>query len=87
MQTYFFKFPEYETFVDAAINAGFTTTDELGRIVIITYTENYSIDDIGSLCDTDGTLISGYHVNYQGTIPTEWIEYQIYPQHPQRNWF
>lgn len=86
MQTYYFKFPTDEAFANSAHALGFTTNDDLGRLVISAYTEDYSIDDIGTLYNTDGTVISGYHINYQGTIPTEWEEYQIYPENPQRHW-
>ena len=90
--THFLRFPDEATWTAAATEAGFIVDDALAA-----YTHDRAIDVVGTITrggeyDEDGkvivapTVIDGWHVNYQGTLPDGWDEYVVSPEHPARVW-
>jgi hypothetical protein len=96
----FFRFTDKAAWVTAAKAAGFyvTVTDEEGveSEVLQAYTANHAIDVIGTLYNDDGvydeegevvtapTAMTGFHVNFLGTLPEGWDAYEVTPEQPQR---
>ncbi len=91
----FFKFTDEAAWLTAARAAGFMGTDEEGNEILIKYTHNRAIDVIGTITeggewDEDGneivapTVLSGWHVNYLGDLPTGWESYEVTPSTPYR---
>lgn len=91
----FFKFTDEAAWLTAARAAGFMGTDEEGNEILIKYTHNRAIDVIGTIIeggewDEDGneivapTVLSGWHVNYLGELPTGWESYEVTPSTPYR---
>ena len=91
----FFKFADEAAWITAARAAGFMGTDEEGNEILIQYTHNHAIDVIGTITeggewDDDGnelvapTVLSGWHVNYLGDLPTGWESYEVTPSTPHR---
>ena len=64
--------------------------------VLMAYTANHAIDVIGTLHNNDGvydeegelttppTVMTGWHVNYQGALPKGWEEFEVTPEQPKR---
>ena len=96
----FFRFADEAAWVTAAKAAGFyvTVTDEEGveSEVLQAYTANHAIDVIGTLYNNDGvydeegevvtapTAMTGFHVNFLGTLPEGWDAYEVTPEQPKR---
>ena len=91
----FFKFTDEAAWLTAARAAGFMGTDEEGDEVLVQYTHDRAIDVIGTITeggewDEDGneivapTVLSGWHVNYIGDLPTGWESYEVTPSTPYR---
>ena len=91
----FFKFVDEAAWLTAARAAGFMGTDEEGNEILIKYTHNRAIDVIGTITeggewDDEGneivapTVLSGWHVNYLGDLPTGWESYEVTPSTPYR---
>ena len=91
----FFKFTDEAAWLTAARAAGFMGTDEEGNEILIKYTHNRAIDVIGTITeggewDDEGneivapTILSGWHVNYLGDLPTGWESYEVTPSTPYR---
>ena len=95
----FFKFADEAAWLTAARAAGFmiTVTDEEGNETeqLQAYTANHAIDVIGTITeggewDNEGneivapTVLSGWHVNYLGDLPTGWESYEVTPSTPHR---
>ena len=64
---------------------------------VIQYTHNYALDVVGSITvggewDEDGnvitepTVLDGWHINYRGEVPDEWLQYAVSPEQPVRVW-
>ena len=96
----YFRFTDEAAWVTAAKAAGFyvTVTDEEGveSEVLQAYTASRAIDVIGTLYNDDGvydeegeevsapTAMTGFHVNYLGTLPQGWGQYEVTPEQPKR---
>jgi 5-deoxy-D-glucuronate isomerase len=96
----FFRFTDEAAWITAAKAAGFytTVTDEEGveSEVLQAYTADHAIDVIGTLYnddavyDDDGevitpaTAMAGFHVNYLGSLPDGWEQYEVTPEQPNR---
>lgn len=95
----FFRFADEAAWLTAARAAGFmiTVTDEEGNETeqLQAYTANHAIDVIGTITeggewDNEGneivapTVLSGWHVNYLGDLPTGWESYEVTPSIPHR---
>ena len=95
----FFRFADEAAWLTAARAAGFmiTVTDEEGNETeqLQAYTVNHAIDVIGTITeggewDNEGneivapTVLSGWHVNYLGDLPTGWESYEVTPSTPHR---
>lgn len=89
----FFRFPDWETGMAALDDAGFLNEDGS----FITASHNYCLDVIGTITrggewDEEGnvvvppTTLDGWHINYQGEVPDEWLQYAVHPQNPARVW-
>jgi hypothetical protein len=89
----FLKFPDEETFLTKAEEAGLTYTDESGETHVSTGSHEYSLDVVGIIY-TPGeytfneetgehvevvapVAIDGYHVNMIGKVPENFQEYVI----------
>lgn len=89
----FLKFPDEETFLAKAEEAGLTYTDESGETHVSTGSHEYSLDIVGIIY-TPGeytfneetgehvevvapVAIDGYHVNMIGKVPENFQEYVI----------
>ena len=96
----FFRFTDEAAWITAAKAAGFytTVTDEEGveSEVLQAYTADHAIDVIGTLYNDDGvynddgevvtpaTAMAGFHVNYLGSLPDGWEQYEVTPVSPYR---
>ena len=45
----------------------------------ITASHSHALDVIGEIPDT-----AGWHVNYIGDVPDEWLQYAVTPENPYR---
>ena len=89
--TQFLRFPDADAWTAAASEAGFMADDTL-----VAYTHDRAIDVVGTI--TRGgeydpetgevivapTVLAGFHVNYIGTLPSEWEEFLVAPEQPYR---
>ena len=89
--TYFLRFPDESAWTEAATAAGFIVDDSLAA-----YTHDHAIDVVGTI--TRGgeydpetgdvivapTVLDGWHVNFQGTLPDGWDEFAVEPANPYR---
>ena len=96
----FFRFTDEAAWVTAAKAAGFyvTVTDDEGveSEVLQAYTADRAVDVIGTLYNDDGvydeegevvtapTAMTGFHVNYLGTLPEGWDAFEVTPEQPKR---
>jgi len=53
--------------------------------VIGTITRGGEWDDEGNVI-AEPTVLDGWHVNYCGDVPDEWLKYALEPQNPVRLW-
>ena len=90
----FFRFPSEEEGMAALETAGLLTED--GEF--ITASHSHCLDVIGVISmggeyDEEGnvvtppTILDGWHVNYQGAVPSGWEPYIVTPEQPVRRWF
>jgi len=67
------------------------------ELKLVGYTHSYACDVVGRITrggewDEDGkvitppTVLDGWHVNYRGEVPDEWLQYAVEPQNPARVW-
>jgi hypothetical protein len=72
--------------------------NETGKeLKLVGYTHSYACDVVGRISrggewDEDGNeitppeVLEGWHVNYRGEVPDEWLQYAVWPQNPARVW-
>jgi hypothetical protein len=88
--TQFLRFPNESAWLAAAAEAGFMVDDTLAA-----YTHDRAIDVIGTITrggeyDDEGeviippTVLTGFHVNYSGTLPPKWDAFLVIPEQPYR---
>ena len=93
----FFRFPDEATGMAALDAAGLIATDEDGAQQFITASHTHALDVLGPISrggewDEEGNVITppellpGWHVNYRGEVPDEWLQYAVEPQNPVRVW-
>lgn len=97
----FFRFADEAAWLIAARDAGLlvTTTDEEGNDIeqLQAYSHSHAIDVVGTISiggewDEEGTetvaptALDGFHINYQGPLPTGWEAFEITPENPHRIW-
>ena len=87
-----YKFPDRAQFRTLAAAEGLVTTDD----ELITASHTHAIDEIGIIYEggkydretgeviTPPTALSGWHVNFIGTLPTGWDEFLVTPAAPYR---
>ena len=94
-QPTFFRFPDEATGMAALEAAGLIATDEDGTKRPITASHTHALDVIGAISrggewDEEGNvivppeLLDGWHVNYRGDVPDEWLQYAVTPENPVR---
>jgi hypothetical protein len=94
----FFRFPDEATGIAALEAAGLIATDEDGAQRFITASHSHCLDVIGIISRggewdengnviTEPTVLDGWHVNYCGDVPDEWLQYAVWPEQPVRVWF
>lgn len=93
-----YRFPDRDTFVAACGSLGWLSepSEESPEAVVIAYTHNRAIDEVGRVVVTPGTYdeedveltppvySEGHLINFQGTAPVEWDPYLIDVDTPQR---
>ena len=89
--TQFLRFPDADTWLAAATEAGFVADDTLAA-----YTHDRAIDVVGTITrggeyDPEAgevlvppTVIDGWHCNYVGELPDGWEQYVVSPEQPVR---
>jgi len=89
----FLLFPDADTWLVAATEAGFIVDDTL-----VAYTHTHAIDVVGTITIggtydpetgdviTPPVVLDGWHVNYQGDLPDDWDQYVVSPEQPVRVW-
>lgn len=82
----FLRFPDADTWLAAATEAGFIVDDTLAA-----YTHTHAIDVVGTISIggdviTPPVVLDGWHVNYQGDLPDNWEQYVVSPEQPVRVW-
>ena len=89
--TQFLRFPDEETWLTAAAEAGFIVES-----VLVAYTHTHAIDVVGTITrggeydpETGAvivapTVLAGFHVNYSGELPSGWDEFVVTPAAPYR---
>ena len=93
-----FRFPDEATGMAALDDAGLIATDEDGSQRPITASHNHALDVIGTISrggewDDEGNVITspevleGWHINYLGNVPDEWLQYAVTPENPVRQFF
>jgi hypothetical protein len=95
---YCYRFPDRDTFVAACGTLGWLSepSEKAPEAVVLAYTHDRAIDEIGPVQTTPGTYDEegveltapayavGHHINFIGTPPEEWEEYQIKVDSPNR---
>lgn len=90
----FFRFPDEATGIAALDAAGLVNED--GGYITASHT--HALDVIGPISrggewDEEGNvivppeLLDGWHVNYRGDVPDEWLPYAVTPENPVRVFF
>jgi hypothetical protein len=88
--TQFLRFPDESAWLAAATDAGFMVDDTLAA-----YTHDHAIDVVGTITrggeyDDEGdvivapTVLTGFHVNYIGELPSGWDAFLVIPKQPYR---
>ena len=72
--TQFLRFPDEETWLTAAAEAGFISEGTL-----VAYTHDRAIDVVGEITD-----MAGFHVNFAGVLPSGWDGFEVSPDNPYR---
>jgi hypothetical protein len=92
--THFIRFPDAETGMKALDDAGLLD----GDLQFITASHDHALDVIGTITTggeydaetgdviTEPVTLDGWHVNYQGDVPEEWLQYVVAPENPVRVW-
>jgi hypothetical protein len=89
-----FRFPDEATGI-AALDAAGLVNEDGGYI---TASHNHALDIVGTISrggewDDEGNVITppevldGWHVNYRGVVPDEWLPYAVTPENPVRVFF
>jgi hypothetical protein len=71
--THYLRFPDEAT--AKTVLADYLTEDDTW----ITASHSHALDVIGEIPDT-----TGWHVNYLGDVPDEWLQYAVTPENPYR---
>ena len=90
----FFRFPDEATGITALDAAGLVNEDGS----YITASHNHALDIVGTISrggewDDEGNVITppevldGWHLNYRGVVPDEWLQYAVEPNNPVRVFF
>ena len=93
-----YRFPDRDTFVTACGTLGWLSepSEEAPEAVVLAYTHDRAIDEVGPIetlpgtYDEEGVELTapvyavGHHINFIGTPPEEWEEYQIKVDSPNR---
>lgn len=95
--TFFLRFTDESAWTAAATEAGlYSEPDEDGNTTLAAYTHDHAIDVIGTIFhggeydpETGAvivapTVLPGFHVNYIGTLPSEWETFLVTPEQPYR---
>jgi hypothetical protein len=95
--TFFLRFTDESAWTAAATEAGlYSGPDEDGNTTLAAYTHDHAIDVIGTISSggeynpetgeviVAPTVLPGFHVNYIGTLPSEWEEFLVTPMQPYR---
>lgn len=95
--TFFLRFTDESAWTAAATEAGlYSEPDEDGNTTLAAYTHDHAIDVIGTISrggeynpETGEVIVApevlpGFHVNYIGTLPSEWEEFLVTPEQPYR---
>ena len=89
-----FRFPDEATGMAALDAAGLVNED--GGYITASHT--HALDVLGPISrggewDEEGNvivppeLLPGWHVNYRGEVPDEWLQYAVTPENPVRVFF
>ena len=92
-----FCFPDEAMGMAELDAAGLIATDEDGTKRPITASHTHALDIVGTITrggewDEDGNVITppevldGWHINYRGEVPDEWLQYAVEPNNPHRVW-
>jgi len=92
--THFLKFPDEKIALVKLKSAGFVNEEDK----IITASHSGAIDVVGIISqggeyDLNGNMIvapvtlDGWHINFQGELPTDWKGYVVTPESPVRMFF
>jgi hypothetical protein len=90
----FFRFPDAAVGMAALDDAGLLTED--GDPIPASH--SHALDVVGIISrggewDEDGnvitepTVLDGWHINYRGEVPDEWLQYAVSPEQPVRVFF
>lgn len=98
--THYLKFPNEEIGMQALRDFGCTIIDGNGKEQIVSASHEYTIDIVGVIYNEDyeldpetlevskpATAVDGWHVNFIGTLPSEWEPYLVNPSSPRRIFF
>jgi hypothetical protein len=91
--THYLRFESEESAIQHFEVAGFVQDD-----VIILNSHTHTIDVVGQISrggewDAEGNVIAapevleGWHANYQGDLPEEWIPFLVAPKSPVRMFY
>ena len=95
---YCYRFPDRATFLGLcdALSWLSEVTEESPEAVLMAYTLDRAVDEIGPITIIEGTydedgneltapvIDNGHHVNYQGVHPAEFDAYVVLPECPKR---
>ena len=89
----FFRFPDEATGIAALDAAGLLTEDgnpfpashSHALDVVGTISRGGEWDDEGNVI-TPPEVLDGWHLNYRGVVPDEWLKYAVEPSNPVRVW-
>jgi len=73
----FFRFPDAAVGMAALDDAGLLTED--GDPIPASH--SHALDVVGIIPEC-----SGWHINYRGEVPDEWLQYAVSPEQPVRIW-
>jgi hypothetical protein len=91
--TYYLRFESEESAIEHFEVDGFVQDG-----ILILCTHQYSLDVIGQIIrngewDAEGNVIAapevleGWHVNYQGDLPEQWLPFVVTPKNPVRMFY
>lgn len=85
-----FRFPDRLTALAAL--------DAAGLVQFVPASHDHALDVIGTITTggeydaetgdviTEPVTLDGWHVNYLGDVPEEWLQYAVAPENPVRVW-